>query len=170
MGAFAMKSLSWSLSLGVGFFCRLSAGDTSTPSSFKIRLRAIKAEFGIEHAQPKHVGIVQGQPFDRRSAARGLADDFKRDINGPLKMVVPILRARMEQRHNFAGDAVSSIDVVQLGAITNRTSVGQVFQRCRPASAERLNVVQFKSADLKPTGQQAVFAPFASSLNDGVAK
>ena len=84
-------------------------------------------------------------------------------------MVVPILRTRMEQRHSFAGGGVSAVNVIQFGAVTNRAGEGQVVQRGRPVSAERLDVIQFKATDLKPTGQQTVFAPFAGSLNDGAA-
>lgn len=85
-------------------------------------------------------------------------------------MIVPTLSARIEQRHGFAGEGVSSVNVIQFGAVADRTREGQVVQCCWTASAERMNVIQFKAADLKSTGQQAVFAPFAGSLNDGTAK
>lgn len=85
-------------------------------------------------------------------------------------MIVPFLSARIEQRHDFSGEGVLSINVIQFGAVADRTREGQVVLRRRPASADWLNVIQFKAADLKLTGQQTVFASFTGSLNDGAAK
>lgn len=85
-------------------------------------------------------------------------------------MIVPTLSARIEQRHDFSGEGVLPVNMIQFGAVADRARESQVVQRRRPASADRMNVIQFKAADLKLTGQQAVFAPFAGSLNDGAAK
>ena len=85
-------------------------------------------------------------------------------------MIVPVLRAWIEQRHGFTADRIQANNVVQLGTVADRTSKGQVVRRCWAASADGMNVVEFKATDLKPAGQQTVFAPFTGSLNDGVAQ
>ena len=139
-------------------------------ASFKVGLRAVRTEFGIELSQPNHLGIVQGQTVNCGAAARGQADDLKRGIHGPLEVIVPRVQTRMEQRHGLTGGGVHSIEMIQLATVANRAGEGQVCQRSGSAATERQNMIQFKTSDLKPTGQQAILAPFARPLNDRAAE
>jgi len=130
---------------------------------------AIESEFRVKVSETDHFRIIQTQPLDGGTSARRLADRFKRGVQRPQKVIVPLLSPRIVQRHNFCGRRVCPVNVIQFGTIANWTCVGQVLQCRRPAPAERVNVIQLKPANLKSAGQQAILAPFASSLNDSPA-
>jgi hypothetical protein len=121
--------------------------------SFKVRLGAIKAKFGVESSQPDHLSIVQAQALNGCSAARRHTDDLEGRINRPLKVVVPALSAWIEQRNDFAGNEVQPVEMIEFVTVTDRTCEGHVIQLRSAATADRMNVVQLKTTDLKPTGQ-----------------
>ena len=142
-------------------------GFVRTLNSFKVRLRAIKAEFGIEHSQPKHLGIIQCQSLDSGSAARSLADDLERYIHRPLKMIVPTLSARIEQRHDFSVEGVLPVNVIQFAAVAVDTGEREVVFGVGAAMFFRNDVfeLQWNQWGLVLV-QLAILAPLAGSFPD----
>lgn len=133
-------------------------------------MSAIEPEFGVERSQADHLRIIHVQALDRRATGRRQADDLEGRINRPLKVIVPCQLTGMKQRRDFTSRCVQAVEMIQLVDVTDRAGESQVLQRAEAATTYRVDVIQFESTDLEPTGQQAVFASFARPFNNSMTK
>ena len=110
------------------------------------------------------------QALDRRATGRRQADDLEGRINRPLKVIVPCQLTGMKQWRDFTSRCVQAVEMIQLVDVTDRAGESQVLQRTGAATTHRVDVIQFESADLESTGQQAVLASFARPFNNSMTK
>jgi hypothetical protein len=67
-------------------------------------------------ARGKPEGVIQVQDL-HGGAARGRAAYNFKAISAPTEMLIPVLRARVEQRHEFAGKRIAGLTVIVFGII-----------------------------------------------------
>ena len=124
---------------------------------------------GIYQALPvaQSLVIIQAQQ-DNSGATDG---DSPNDLRaGKFEMIVPVLRARIEQRHDFAAGRINRGEVGAFVAIADHAGQRQILLSSLAAVFERKDVIYRMSFRPVVLMDQAVFAAPASAFDDQSAQ
>lgn len=116
-------------------------------------------------SQVDDVVAVQVQPGDGCSA-RGREADQQPRISTPLKMLAPLVAARVVEQCQISGLRVNGLCRRKLAAVAALTGPCQITQVAYPIKNDRNSMLGGEIVRRVVGGRRAVFAPAASSALD----